>query len=183
MAMLDTTAGPLLTAEQIAELVIQPISDQSTAYQVARVIPTNSPFMRVPVVTDDVNVAWTDEGDTITPGDMSTDEINSVPGKLAALTKVSNELAADSSPAATALVGESIARSCAREIDRAFFAEATAKGPSGLESLVGAGCQVVNAPLDSLDPFTTAISLISQTGSVPTAFCASATTVEELSKL
>src|SRR5262249_44638121 len=54
---------------------------------------------------------------------------------------------------------------------------------SGLESLVGAGCQVVNAPLDSLDPFTTAISLISQTGSVPTAFCASATTVEELSKL
>ena len=40
-------------------------------YQVARVIPTASPFMRIPVVTDDCSVSWTDEGDQITPSDMS----------------------------------------------------------------------------------------------------------------
>ena len=62
-----------------------------------------------------------------------------MPKKLACLTKVSNELANDSSPVATALVGESIACSVSREFDRAFFAEATSKGPAGLESLVSAG--------------------------------------------
>ena len=61
------------------------------------------------------------------------------PKKLASLTKVNNELANDSSPVATALVGESIACSVSREIDLAFFAEATSKGPAGLESLVSAG--------------------------------------------
>lgn len=99
------------------------------------------------------------------------------------MSKVSRELASDSSPEATALVGDSVARDIARKNDLAWFAAATAKGPAGLASLLGTAGSVVGGPYTNADSFAEAISIIEQTGSTPTAFVANASTVLALSKL
>jgi hypothetical protein len=57
--------------------------------------------------------------------------------KHGALTKVSNELANDSSPAATIVVGNGLTRSIARQLDVAFFGTGGGLAPPGLLSLSG----------------------------------------------
>lgn len=84
---------------------------------------------------------------------------------------------------ATQLVGESIARDIARQIDAAWFAVSTPKGPSGLRSLIGTAIAVPGGGYTNADAFAEAISEIEQTGISPTAIVANASTVLALSRL
>ena len=53
--------------------------------------------LRVPRVTADPQAAWTAEGAEIAVSDPTVDEVDIVAKKLAGLTIITNELAADSS--------------------------------------------------------------------------------------
>jgi HK97 family phage major capsid protein len=96
--------------------------------------------------------------------------------KLGALTKVSNELANDSSPAATQVVGDGLTRSIARQLDVAFFGTGGRLAPPGLLSLTSPPISTVTVPGSTWTNFDWAAGAQSQlerVGSTATAFCAS----------
>lgn len=185
MALFTTGSEGILSPEEVGALVVQPVEKASVATQISTVVNTGSHEFRIPVVTGDVTAVWTPEGSDITPSDPGTDALVITPKKLASLTILSNELADDSSPEATELVGNSIARDIAKKIDLAFFAATTPNGPSGIES-IAANYQTVDTdqtPLTNTDAFAEAISLIENVGGTATSFIANANTVLALSRL
>lgn len=135
MALTTTTGAAILTPEQVTELIVRPFTQQSVALRVSNVVPTDASSLRVPVVTADPQAAWTAEGAEIAVSDPTLVEVDIIPKKLAGLTVISSELAADSSPAALQIVGEGIVRDLARKADAAFFANTTTNGPAGLLSI------------------------------------------------
>jgi HK97 family phage major capsid protein len=135
MASSTTTGASILTPEQVTELIVRPFSQASVATRVGTVVPIDSHNLRVPVVSADPSAAWTAEGAEIAVSDPTLTEVNITPAKLAGLTVVSSELAADSSPAALQVVGDGIVRDLATKTDQAFFASVTTNGPAGLLSI------------------------------------------------
>jgi HK97 family phage major capsid protein len=129
-----TTSGgqAILSPEQVGELVIRPLAQESVALGVSTVHPIVGPSLRVPAVTGDPTAAWVAEGAEIPVSEPTLTEVNITPSKLAGLVVVSNELAADSSPAALQVVGQRLVRDLSRKIDAAYFGNATVNGPSGL---------------------------------------------------
>ena len=182
MAFLTDAAGGILDNEEIAKLIVEPITQESVAMQVATPHPTERPSVRFPKVTDDVEAGWYDEGEDISLTDPTVDEVNVTPKKIAALVKVSTELAEDSSPEATEIVRMSLARSAARVLDRAFFGDTTEKGPDGVLST---SFQTVSAGsvFDGLDAFTQAQTKAEKVGARITGWVGNADTVEDLSLL
>lgn len=181
--MFTTSGGPaILRPEEIGPLIVQPVQQLSTALQVSTVLSTTSHEMRIPIVTEDVEAAWTPEGSDITPDDPSVDELVVTPKKLASLTLISNEQANDSTPAAVNLVGESIARTLAREIDKAFFGTTVANGPSGVEAVVGVNAVTADTITD-IDPFTDAEYAVLAAGGRISAWCCNAATARDLAKI
>lgn len=143
MSSTRASAGAILSPEQVGQLVVQPLSQASVALAVSNVVTITGQSLRIPVLSGDSQASWTAEGGEINVTDPTLTEINLTPKKLAALTVLSNELAADSSPAALGVVGESIVRDLQRKIDAAYFGDTVANGPDGLlsttPSTVGAG--------------------------------------------
>ena len=182
MALNTTTGAGLLVPESVGQLIIEPLKDASTAMAVATNVTTQSGSFRIPVVVADAAGGWYPEGGDISLTDAEISEINVVPTKLAVLSKISNELANDSSPAAAQIIGQGMARDIARKIDAAFFANTTQYGPSGLLSLTDHQT-VDGGSLTDLDPFAEAISKAEGVGSTVTAFVASANDALHLSQL
>ena len=93
---------------------------------------------------------------------MIVDQVNVAFHKLAGLSVVSNELIADSSPEASALVGEGLARDIARKLDDAFFRDGAtlANSPAGLGAQSGVAAVDAGAAFTNLDPFEAAISKV-----------------------
>jgi len=135
MSLLDSTAAGLVLPEVVGPLIIQPLRNRSTAMQVCTQVETASPKFRLPVVDLDAASTWLAEGADITETDPTIGEEVVTAMKLGALTKVSNELANDSSPAATQVVGDGLTRSIARQLDVCFFGTGGGLAPPGLLSL------------------------------------------------
>ena len=163
MVTTTTTAAPILAPSDVAELFTAPLLAVSVAAQVSTVVTTGTRAFRIPRVSADPSAAWVNEGQEINPSDATLDEITVTPSKLAGLTIITRELADDSSPEAAQIVGDGLARDCARKLDAAYFGNLAAPAPKGLGSLTGAGgATVVSAgatgsPWANLDPFSAAI--------------------------
>jgi HK97 family phage major capsid protein len=125
-----TTSGgqAILSPEQVGELVIRPLAQESVALRVSTVHPIVGPSLRVPAVTADPTAAWVAESAEIAVSEPTLTEVNITPSKLAGLVVVSNELAADSSPAALQVVGQGLVRDLSRKIDAAYFGNTTVTG-------------------------------------------------------
>src|SRR4051794_39091099 len=104
MAFLSDAASGILSPEEIGQLIVRPIQDESVAMQVATVVNTGSRDFRIPVVDTDAAAAWVPEGNDITLTDPTVTEEVVRPLKVAALVKLSSELADDASEEATTLV-------------------------------------------------------------------------------
>ena len=182
MALNTTTGAGLLRVEDVGPLIIEPLQKASTALAVSTNVTTQSSSFRLPVVAADPSASWVQEGATIDLSDATIAELNVVPTKCAALSKISAELANDSSPAAAQIIGQGMARDLAKKIDLAYFGNTTQYGPSGLLSLEDAQT-VAGGDLTDLDPFAEAISTLESVGSTATAFVASATDALHLAML
>lgn len=154
------------------DLIIRPLQDESIAFnpRVATGVLTANHRISFPVITADPSSAWVAEGNEITPEDAAFAEVTVTPLKVAGLTVISNELANDSSPAAAGIVGQALARSLARTIDAALFANTTTNGPSGLGSVTGA--TALTSALTDLDVFAEAVSAAKTNGEQITSFLA-----------
>jgi HK97 family phage major capsid protein len=175
--MAGTTANTaaILTPAQVHALVIQPLIDQSIAARISTVVQVSSHDLKVPRVTADPAAAWCAEGAEIAVSDVTTDELTVTPKKLAGLVVISNELAADSSPAALGVVGDGLVRDLRRKLDSAYFGNTVANGPNGLGSLTTS--TATNAGTwATLDSFEAAKSAAESLFTEVTAFvCAPAT--------
>ena len=139
--------------------------------------------MRFPLLTEDVPSGWFNEGDPITMEQPTVDQLVVAPKKLASITQISSELAEDSDPAAASLVRDSLARSAARTLDRAFFAsQSDPKGPAGILSVAYQSVSAGSA-FSTFDPFLAAATRLEKVGATATSFTANADTVLGLSEL
>lgn len=182
MSMTTTTGAAVLRPEQVGELVVQPVIQQSVALQVSTVVQTDSHDYRIPVVSADPTAGWFAEGAEITPSDATMGEVVVTPKKVAGLTIISVELADDSTPAAAQVVGAGIARDIARKVDAAFFGNTTTNGPKGLGSLTTSIADS-GATLADLDAFAEAISAAELEGAELTAFVGNPVDVLALAKI
>jgi HK97 family phage major capsid protein len=183
MSMSTSNAAAILTPAQVDSLLVQPVLAQSVAAQVAKVVPVSGSSLRLPIVAADPTAAWTAEGAEIAVSDQDLDELTVTFKKLGGLTVVSNELIADSSPEASQLVGEGLARDIARKIDAAFFGSTTTNGPSGLGSVSGVQAVDAGAAFANLDAFHEAISLAETVGATVSAFVTSPAVALALAKI
>lgn len=184
MAISTINSPGILAPEEIGPLIIQPLRLRSVALRTSTVIETTRPSLRFPVVELDAAATWLAEGDDITETDPDIGECVVTPVKVGALCKVSNEMVADSAENAQAagVIGDGLVRQFARAIDLAYFANSTALGPNGLESIAYQAI-TVGGPFVDFDPFAQAISLVEGVGSVVTSFAASFETVLALTLL
>jgi len=178
----DAAAG-ILTPEQVGELIVRPITQQSVAMQACTVVRSASHVYLFPIVDEDAASQWVPEAQEITLSDPTVTELQVTPLKVAALVRVSTELAEDSSPEATTVVQESLARSIARSIDKAFFAASTENGPDGLLSVPGVQVIDAGSAFSNFDWAVDAKTALRKAGAEPSSFVASAETVGTLSSI
>jgi len=98
MSLLSAAAGGILLPEEVGPLILQPLRALSTAIRISTEVTTGSSKFRLPVVQLDAAANWLAEAADITETDPTIGEEVVTPLKVGALTKVSNELANDSSP-------------------------------------------------------------------------------------
>ena len=183
MALTTTGGASILTPEEVGTLVVRPLMEQSVAAQVSTVIPTNSHDFRVPIVSADPTAAWTAEGAEISVSEPDNHrELTVTPKKLAGLTVITYELAADSSPAALQVVGDGLVRDLKRKLDAAYFGNTTTNGPNGLGSLTTTVIDVGDA-WTNLDAFEGAKSAAETLHTELGAFITNPTTALALASL
>lgn len=184
MTMYTAGANKAFLPEAIHDLIVQPVTTESVALDVANTINAEGHVnvYRVPIIASDPTAEWTAEGDEITASDAGLDEAASPFFKLAALTVITRELAEDSSPQAADIVGQGIARDLAKKLDSAFFGtHVTAAGPpvvtnddqpAGLEDLTGFNPVNAGASWGNTDPFAEATYAAEGVGATLGAFVA-----------
>lgn len=168
MALTTASANRAFLPEQVGDLVVRPVEQQSVALQVSDVDHPGrgTNHYRIPIVSSDPTAAWTSEGGDISPTDATLTEVHSDFLKLAALTIVSRELVEDSTPQAAEIVGKALARDIAKKLDTAFFGtNVTSAGPpvvrdtkkpQGLLDIAPNDVEVEDA-WTNIDPFIEAI--------------------------
>lgn len=184
MPVYTTTAGTGgLLPDEYGPLVVQPALAASVFAQVATTVTTSATEYRIPIVAADPLAAWVAEGAEITPSDPTLQELVVTPPKIAGLTVISRELADDSNPAATQVVGDGLARDIARRIDQAAFAGLAPPAPAGLSTLTGVQTYVNANAYANLDFAAEAISKAEMVGAMVTAFVAGPATALALAKV
>lgn len=161
-----------ITPDQYAALIVQPVQAGSVAFQIATQLTTDATRTHLPIVQEDAGAAWTREGDEIPVEDATLGEEIVTPAKVAGLTVVSSELAEDSNPQATQIVGDGLARSIARQVDAAFFGRLPAPAPGGLEAVPNVTTVTTGKKWANLDPFLEAIAQAETVGATLTSFTA-----------
>lgn len=137
MAVLNSNLAQAWTPEDYGKLIDLVLAEKSIAFQVGTVVQTGSETIRFPMLTADPAVGWYAENTQISLTDPTNSELVITPKKVAGLDQTSNEAKDDSNPAVAEVIGRGLARSIAKKIDAAFFANTTANGPNGLLSLSG----------------------------------------------
>ena len=151
-----------ISPQQYGQLIDLSLRAKSVAAQASTVITIDAESVRFPILKDGLTASWKDELQEIDFSNIATDQIEVRPSKVAGISRLSNELAEDSSPAAADLVGSGLATQIAERIDATWFGAAgVAPVPSGIESLVAGSppCTKViadPAALTNLDPFVEA---------------------------
>lgn len=180
---LNTTSGSsILSPDQVSELVIQPLINESVATTASTVITQLGATLRIPVATADPTAAWVAEGAEISVSDPSLTEVDIKPFKLAGLVAVSSELVDDADPNALSVVGDGLVRDLRRKLDAAYFGATTTNGPSGLKSLSSTAIDA-GAAWENLDAFAEALSVAEKHFTTTESFVCNPDTALALAKL
>jgi HK97 family phage major capsid protein len=182
MSMIHSTTADSLTPVELGPLVNLAVQAKSIAAKSATVFTTDKVKVSFPLWQSDPAVGWYNELDEIVAADGTTGEVDCIPSKTAGITRISNELKDDSDPAVADLIGAALANQLARAIDAAYFADTTAKAPSGLQSIEYTTVDT-GASLTNLDAFVSARYAAQAAGSTLTNWIVRPAIAEALSKL
>lgn len=173
--------------DDFGKLLIATASTMSVAMQITNVVNTDGNVFRIPTITAEAATAWYAENADIALTDPTAGEEVVTPRKAAGLSKISNELMNDSTPAAKEEIGKSLARSLATGIDAALFGTADGTGvpPKGIGAFADAAV-TLTASIGSwanVDPFIGAQFKLEAIGARVTSFIANPADAEILAKL
>jgi HK97 family phage major capsid protein len=161
----NTGAGGVIVPDQFSAQFFDKLSAESAGLRSGfRRITASTDTLRIPTVDSDPTAAWTSEAGTISPADPGYTELVATPRKLAALTRMSNELIADSNPSVLELLELQLARALALKLDLGFF-EGSGSAPEirGLKNVAGISTVSMGtngAAFTNLDPFADAIGAL-----------------------
>jgi HK97 family phage major capsid protein len=154
--MQHSSTNDSFTPTQFGELLNIALQSESVALQLTTVVKTDKVSLTLPRWDADPAVNWIPELGTITPTDGSTNGLTVTPKKVGGITRLSNELAEDSSPEVASLAVSGLVNQISHAIDTAFAGNTTSNGPSGLlsitPSVVDTGASITNT-----DPFVEAV--------------------------
>lgn len=187
MTTTTTSAARAWLPQDILDLIVTPVGAESVAAQVATYrAGLTGDSLRVPLITADPSAAWVAEGEEIPLSEAELGEIEQPYRKLAGLSVISSELAADTDPAAAQEIGNGLVRDIARKLDAAFFGTNTGNTgvqPAGLGNLTGVTVLDAPATLSNLDTFVAARFAAAAQGAELSAFVLSPGDAEELAQL
>ncbi|MCU1697857.1 MAG: Phage capsid protein [Mycobacterium sp.] len=182
MAMQHSSTADSFTPTDYGNLVDLAVKAKSIAGQSATTVTTDKVTINFPKWVADPAVSWLAELATITATDGSTGEVVVTPKKVGGITRVSRELAGDSSPAIGDIVGGALANQVGRSLDAAYLGNTVTNGPSGLLSAAYTAVDT-GASLTNLDPFISARYAAVAAGSELTSWIVRPAIAEVVSKL
>lgn len=157
MPMTTSNSAPFLSPDQVGDILVNPVADQSVAAQACTVIMTSSHVYRVPVWTTDPSAAWVPEATEIPLSQGAGVELPITPQSVKGLTPFSVEFEEDATPEAIQQLQAGLVRDVVRTVDKAFFADSGQPDqPSGLADLQGIN-QIDAAGWVNADPFSLAV--------------------------
>lgn len=151
VSIFTNTSGAtgLVQLEQMG--FVAPLETFSVAARVSTELHTAAGRAEIPVITEDADVDWINEGAEITDSTPGFETITVIPSKVAGLTAVSNEMVASSTNGAAQMALESLYRQIASKLDGAYFGKLAAPAPQGLGYLTTAN--ELTTDLANLDVF------------------------------
>ncbi|OAT69435.1 capsid protein [Mycobacteroides immunogenum] len=183
MATQYSTVDGAFTPQDFGQLVNLAVKRQSIAGRSASHFGTDAAKVTFPRWTANPAVAMYNELEQIALTDATTDHVDALVYKTAAINLISNEMADDSNPSVAELIGAGLAENIARKIDACYLANTTAKGPDGLLAQSYTAIDNGGAAFTSLDPFIAARYAAEANGSKLTHWIVSPATAEVLSKI
>ncbi len=145
---LDVTGGFLLPAPVAAEVIDLARAKARVFEAGARTIPMDTSELTIARITNDPTPYWRGEHVTITDSDLELGAVRLAPYTVAALVKLSFELAQDAANV-NALVSATLTAALANEIDRVLLRGTGAGQPQGLKGMIGGQW---NVPEQALGP-------------------------------
>ncbi len=122
---IETTAGnSTLIQSQVADLLVQPLEQESTFLAAGPVILDSSSPIRVPRVANGVTAGFVAEGAQITDGDVAFDEVTLLPSTLKGLkvlVKLTNELIRTSVVGLESVLRTRLVTDVAKTLDAALW--------------------------------------------------------------
>lgn len=182
MAMQHSSTNDAFTPTEFGKLLNKALQAKSVALQVGTVVQTSKVAITFPIWESDPAVNWLTELGTITATDGSTNGVTVTPSKVGGITRLSRELAEDSSPEVAELAVAGLVNQIRHAIDTSFVANSTSNGPSGLlsitPSVVDTGASITN-----LDPFIEAVYKAQAVGAELNSWVMDPAVAETVSKL
>lgn len=156
MALQHSNTADAFTPEDYGALVDVAIKSKSILAQTATFHPTTSKVVNFPKLVANPGVNHYAELATISPTDATTGEVVVNVHKTAGISRLSREIAEDSTPDIAQIVGDGLADQIAYSMDAAYLGDTTPNGPEGLQSIDFTDVDVAGGTLTNLDPFITA---------------------------
>lgn len=126
MSMHHSTTNDAFTPHNFGKLLNTALQSESVALQVSAVVRTDKVSITFSIWQEDPAVNWLTELGTIT----ATDGVTVTPSKVGGITRLSNELADDSSPKVAELGVRGLVNQISHGIDTAFVGATTATAPA-----------------------------------------------------
>lgn len=182
MSMQHSSTNDAFTPTDFGALLNTALQSESVALQASTVVQTDKVSITFPIWEADPAVNWLTELGTITATDGSTNGVTVTPSKVGGITRLSNELAEDSSPAVADLAVRGLVNQIAHAVDTAFTANTTSNAPKGLLSIASTAVDT-GASITNTDPFVEAVFAAKAVGAKLTHWLMSPSTAEVLAKI
>lgn len=124
MAIEVTSGNTTLLQSQVADLLVQPLAQESTFLAAGPKIFDTSDQLRIPRIASGVTAGFVAEGAQISDGDVSFDEVTLLPSTLKSLKvlcRFSNEMARQSVVALDATLRSTLVTNVAQALDAALW--------------------------------------------------------------
>ena len=182
MATQHSNTNDAFTPIEFGKLLNKALQSESVALQATTVVQTDKVGITFPIWESDPAVNWLAELATITATDGATGGVPVIPSKVGGITRLSNELADDSSPEVAELAVGGLVNQIAHAIDTAFVGNTVTNGPSGLLSIASSTVDT-GASITNLDPFIAAVYKARSVGARLTSWVMDPTVAEAVQKL
>lgn len=182
MTLTRANAVPILKPNEVRPLLLEPTIAAAAASQVATTVYIDAPTMFLPRMSGIDVAEWLPEGQEIALDDVEFTGQSIEPKRLVGGAVLTKEAIEDTSPEASALVGQALAADLAVKLDETFFgAKGTnAERPAGLLDVTG--ITNIAGTTDLVGTFLDAMAAAESAGVSPSAWVAHPNTVTALTK-